>query len=58
MTKGLVGDLKGFEVRKSREAEYVEYHKKHNHTLTMQARTARKEKHKLHTMEKRQNGGP
>jgi len=57
VTKGFVGDMKALEDRRTKEAVFVEEHKKHNHQLTRQARMARREKHKQHTMEKH-NGGP
>jgi hypothetical protein len=52
MTKGIVGDIKALEERKTKEAFHIEQHKKHNHQLTRQARMARRERHKQHTVEK------
>jgi hypothetical protein len=54
MTKGLVGDLKALEERMIKETDRTEEHKKHNHQLTRQARVARRERHKRHTIEKHQ----
>jgi hypothetical protein len=54
MTKGFIGDLKALEERKIKETDHMEEHKKHNHQLTRQARVARRERHKQHTIEKHQ----
>jgi hypothetical protein len=54
MTKGFVGNMKALEERRTKEAIHVEDHKKHNHQLTRQARIARREKHKQHTVLKHQ----
>jgi hypothetical protein len=58
MTKGIIGDQKAFEERKKHESVKVEGHKRHNHQLTTQARAARRQEHKLHTMMKHENNGP
>lgn len=57
MTKGLVGDHKGFEERKMHATPLVEEHKAHNHELTKQARAERRERHRLHTLDKHRGGG-
>jgi hypothetical protein len=54
MTKGLVDDLKVLEERMIKDTDRTEEHKKHNHQLTRQARVARRERHKRHTIEKHQ----
>ncbi|WP_019176426.1 hypothetical protein [Methanomassiliicoccus luminyensis] len=56
MTKGLVGDQKGFEERKTHAAPLVEARKAHNHEMTKHLRAERRERHHLHTLMKRQEG--
>lgn len=53
MTKGLIGGQKGFEERRTHAVPLVEERRTHNHEITKQLRAERRERHRLHTLEKR-----